>query len=74
MPSKAGQKARTLPKRQVEIALKWMRDEIGMGEASAQMNIHSITNTVYRMGIALRQAYRQGLLKQVSRPNTSKSS
>jgi hypothetical protein len=52
-----------VPKPIIDLALKWMKGDLSTSEAQKRFGNKSVNATIYRMGIALRQAYRQGLLK-----------
>jgi len=52
-----------LPKKTLNLSLEWVKGEVSTSEAQKRFGNKSVNATIYRMGIALRQAYRQGLLK-----------
>ena len=50
-----------LPKATVRLALDWMKGDVSNGEVRRKMGT-STNIAVYRMAVALRQAYDDGLL------------
>ena len=53
-----------VPKATVDLALKWVRSESRTSEVMAKLGVKSVNQTIYTMGRALRQAYRDGILKE----------
>jgi hypothetical protein len=48
----------------MELSLAWMRDEVSTSEVQRRLKTKATCPTIYRMGVAIRQSYREGLLKQ----------
>ena len=53
-----------VPKATVELALKWIRQESKTSEVMKRLGVNSVNQTIYTMGVALRQAYQDGILKE----------
>ena len=51
-----------LPKATVRLALDWMKGDVSNGEVRLKMGGISTNIAVYRMAVALRQAYGDGLI------------
>lgn len=48
----------------MDLALQWMRDEVSTSEVQKRVSCKSVNQAVYRMGIAIRQAKRMGMLRE----------
>ena len=64
-PVATNNRARRVPKATVDLALRWLKGEATTGEATMKLRKkkRAVANTVYCMGIALRQAYSDKLLE-----------
>jgi hypothetical protein len=47
----------------MKTALQWLRGEITTKEAKDRLNVKQVSQAVYKIGIALRAAFRADLLK-----------
>lgn len=52
-----------IPKVVQELAVKWARDQITTAQLSDGIGSKTVNHTIYRAGVALREAVRAGLLK-----------
>jgi predicted DNA-binding protein YlxM (UPF0122 family) len=53
-----------ISKEQINLALKWLNDEISLPEIAEKMDV-SIPNVYARLSIWIREAYKRGLIKAV---------
>lgn len=58
----AYRKGQEIPKETMVLAVRWMRDEVSTREVMEKLMIKGVTQAVYCMGIALRQAKREKVL------------
>lgn len=47
----------------IALAVSWMRGEITTREAKEKLGYTQTSQTVYKMGVALREAWKKGLVK-----------
>lgn len=55
---------RRLPKNTLIVAIEWATGRLPTYEAQERIKAKSVNQTIYTMGRALRQAYRDGVLKE----------
>ena len=56
-------KNKPVPKAVIACALAWMRGEMTTKQATEKLKVKQVSQAVYKIGIALRAAFRAGLLK-----------
>ena len=56
-------KSKAVPKPFMRLALQWMRDEISTSQVQKHLGVKQSSQAIYRLGIALRAAQREGLVK-----------
>jgi hypothetical protein len=64
MPAK--KQTNRVTKRQLSTAMEWVADRAKTSTVQKKLKYRSVNHTIYCMAIALRQAYRDGLLKDAS--------
>jgi hypothetical protein len=64
----APKRKRVVTEDEIVLALAWMRGEIGMSQMARALKLATNNGTVIlHAGLALREAYRQGRLKEVAK-------
>jgi hypothetical protein len=58
-----GRKPREFNHDEIELALGWLSDEVTISQVSSVLGSKSHGAALYRMAVALREAYRAGILK-----------
>ena len=46
----------------IRLSIQWMKDQTTTTEAMEQLKVKQVSQAVYKMGIALRAAWRKGML------------
>lgn len=55
-------KRNAVNKTTMRLAIAWMRDEITTSEAARKLECQQVSQVVYKLGIALREASREGMI------------
>jgi hypothetical protein len=51
-----------IPDTTLKLAVRWMRGELSNSDVQKELGIRQVSQLGYKMGIALRQAYRDGII------------
>jgi len=52
-----------IPTSTKKLAVEWMRDKVTTGEVAVRLGVKQTSQAIYKMGMALREACRDGLIK-----------